>query len=43
MHAEKCPICSGTGLVYPDTNMTGDTAKKTCNGCHGRGWIEVND
>lgn len=32
-HAEKCPICYGTGKIK----------KKTCHGCGGKGWIEVSN
>ena len=31
-HAEKCPICGGSGKL-PD--------KVTCHGCGGKGWVEV--
>ena len=33
MHAEKCPVCLGSGKVEG----------KQCHGCNGRGWIEVSD
>jgi len=38
-HAEKCPVCNGTGRI----ENTGSTAvnEKSCHGCNGRGWIEV--
>jgi len=32
-HAEKCPVCDGSG----------DVATKQCHGCAGRGWVEVKD
>ena len=34
-HVEICPICHGKGVLEPDGRY--------CNGCGGRGWIEVND
>lgn len=38
-HAEKCPICYGTGYVGTlDLNT-----KRFCHGCHGRGWVEVRN
>lgn len=33
-HAEKCPVCSGTGKSEPD---------KVCHGCDGKGWVTVKD
>ena len=39
-HAERCPICYGTGKVNDPTNHQ---LKMTCYGCGGKGWIEVND
>ena len=41
-HAEKCPICGGTGKVYPSYQSTG-TIEITCHGCGGYGWVEVRD
>ena len=38
-HAEKCPVCNGTGkyLLEPDNREI------ACYGCDGKGWIEVAD
>ena len=33
MHAEKCPVCNGTGKVDD----------KQCHGCAGLGWVSVQD
>ena len=33
MHAEKCPVCEGSG----------EYKEKECHGCNGKGWIEVSD
>jgi hypothetical protein len=33
MHAERCPVCVGTGKIE----------KETCHGCNGKGWVEVSD
>ena len=33
MHAERCPVCCGSGK-YND---------EVCHGCNGKGWVEVND
>lgn len=38
-HAEKCPICDGSGKKSNPKNMD-DTYTK-CHGCDGKGWIEV--
>lgn len=45
-HAEKCPVCNGTGLVgesYPNygSSTGGFYTQKTCHGCQGKGWILV--
>lgn len=41
-HAEKCPICNGSGKIPAfynyDVNYVGD-----CHGCEGKGWVEVSD
>jgi len=31
MHAEKCPVCEGSGKYK----------KKECHGCDGKGWILI--
>jgi hypothetical protein len=36
MHAEKCPICLGTGEIAGSTSAV-------CKGCGGKGWIEVRN
>ena len=39
--AEKCPVCEGKGelpFVLPEVRCTGT---KTCHGCHGMGWVVV--
>lgn len=39
-HAEKCPICEGSGKtgkpIPPEL-------QQRCHGCYGKGWIEVKD
>mgnify|MGYP001586940516 CR=1 FL=1 len=47
-HAEKCPVCGGSGIVHPDYPViTKDglisTAGITCKGCGGLGWVTVQD
>jgi len=37
-----CLICNGTGKVNPEEGTT-SSAKVTCHGCGGRGWIEVSE
>lgn len=39
-HSEKCPVCSGEGIVKKDTEFSGPE-NKTCHGCNGKGWITV--
>jgi hypothetical protein len=34
MHAEKCPVCEGKGVVPPEEVAI-------CHGCGGKGWVEV--
>jgi len=45
-HAEKCPICEGSGRLPLPVEM-GTTASrpydKLCHGCDGKGWVEVQD
>ena len=44
-HAETCPVCKGSGLVYPEKGRKIDdvTVAQTCHGCNGKGWVEVGD
>lgn len=46
-HAEKCPVCEGSGKVYPRTSTStgGITIPNSdpCHGCNGKGWVEVGD
>lgn len=39
-HAEKCPICGGSGRL-PDDGKTTDVKYPICHGCNGKGWITV--
>jgi len=43
-HAEKCPVCGGTGKVK-DNNYGSKTDGNDveCHGCGGKGWVEVSD
>ena len=50
MHAERCPVCNGTGRVpsgfyYRVTGTWGSTGTQSevCRSCGGRGYIEVHD
>lgn len=38
-HAEKCPVCNGTGK----TIEANEDKNLKCHGCNGLGWITVND
>ena len=37
--AQLCPVCLGTGKKHGTETVTG----LTCNGCNGKGWVEVQD
>jgi DnaJ-class molecular chaperone len=46
-HAEKCPVCGGTGKI-PRQGLRGHyepngetTPMNTCHACHGKGWVAV--
>jgi hypothetical protein len=43
MHSEICPICHGKGEIGTGQHNTTGETKKTCHGCHGKGWIEVSN
>lgn len=46
MHAEKCPICEGEGLlcdIEPESLIGACPRYHVCHGCQGRGWISVAD
>lgn len=40
-HAEKCPVCDGSGKYEP--NVTAVPCPQQCHGCGGRGWVEVGN
>jgi len=42
MHAEKCPVCCGTGKIANDGKTT-DATDKVCHGCGGKGWVTVEN
>ena len=35
-HAERCPICNGSGKIKKLD------VEETCHGCGGKGWVEVS-
>lgn len=41
-HAERCPVCGGSGKLRDDGKTT-CPMPKTCHGCSGKGWITVQD
>lgn len=41
-HAQRCPVCHGSGKL-PDDGKTSAISEETCHGCHGRGWVTVQD
>lgn len=43
-HAEKCPVCGGTGKAAPAGAWAGSPDSfPTCHGCQGKGWVTVED
>lgn len=52
-HAEKCPVCDGTGIIkwynrnfspFGFESTSGQSfIEKTCHGCQGKGWVTVTD
>jgi len=40
-HAEKCPVCDGSGKVYdpPGQQITASEQTRPCHGCGGKGWV----
>jgi len=48
-HAEKCPICYGSGILrwIDGVELTGivldGQSEKQCHGCDGKGWLCVPD
>jgi DnaJ-class molecular chaperone len=43
-HAERCPVCNGTGKLQNKSYSTSSAfSPTTCHGCNGKGWIKVSD
>ena len=43
-HAERCPVCYGSGKLQTGTEAGGtNPAFNVCYGCGGKGWVEVQD
>lgn len=42
-HAEKCPVCNGSGRVKNSDLYSTGSSELTCHGCKGLGWVEVSD
>lgn len=42
MKAVLCPVCNGTGKLQPTGDQSG-CELKTCHGCNGKGWVEVQE
>ena len=43
-HAEKCPLCNGSGkksTVIPSGTDTQGFVTSPCHGCGGQGWVLV--
>ena len=44
-HAERCPVCYGSGKYTPPANPNSSAVPQPqiCHGCGGKGWVELND
>lgn len=42
-HAQICPVCGGKGKIPKGGNTTDAAIETFCNGCSGKGWVEVQD
>lgn len=43
-HAERCPVCNGTGKLQNWSYSTSSASlSTTCHGCGGKGWVTVGD
>ncbi len=45
-HAERCPVCKGSGRITPRHDHLSTTPAPTpasCHGCDGKGWVVVPD
>lgn len=42
-HAEKCPICLGTGRNTLEKSVYAPPLEDVCHGCFGNGRVEVAD
>ena len=45
-HAEKCPLCGGSGQIEtppPKDSTQASLNTKLCHGCGGSGWVTVQD
>ena len=44
-HAEKCPLCNGSGKSIVDISTLKEPKilEKICHGCDGKGWVTVED
>ena len=42
-HAEKCPVCNGSGKIRTVSGAGTLLYDEPCHGCQGKGWITVED
>lgn len=42
-HAERCPVCGGSGVIPCNDYVITSTTTKPCRGCGGLGWVTVRD
>lgn len=42
-HAERCPLCGGSGQIVAYSGSAMESIPMECNGCSGTGWVTVRD
>lgn len=43
MRAQVCPVCNGRGKIGNNGFSATVVDEKTCHGCNGKGWVEVQE
>ena len=45
-HAEKCPVCNGSGKISDPLNpdlTSANPIPRNCHGCMGLGWVTIQE
>jgi len=40
-HAERCPVCHGSGKIWKGVGTSSTGYEDSCYGCNGKGWVSV--